>query len=132
MKNKFCFNFVKTIFTTILLFTNFNLATAQDLVAQNENITELVILHTNDHHGAIESKDGLAGLSQRASYIKSVREENTNVLLLDAGDINTGTAISNMFKAEPDILAYNYLNYDAVVFGNHEFDNDFSVLKKSD
>ncbi|MGL4981509.1 MAG: bifunctional metallophosphatase/5'-nucleotidase [Treponemataceae bacterium] len=91
---------------------------------------ELVILHTNDHHGSIETKDKLAGLSRRATYIKSVRSEHENVLLVDAGDINTGQAISNLFKAKPDIEAYNALQYDALAFGNHEFDNTLSVLNK--
>lgn len=97
---------------------------------KSDAVTELVVLHTNDHHGSIESKDSLGGLAQRAAYIGSIRDAYANVLLLDAGDINTGTAVSNMFKAEPDILAYNYMKYDAVAFGNHEFDGDLSLLEK--
>lgn len=99
--------------------------------ADHENsstLSELIVLHTNDHHGAIEAKDGFGGLAQRATYIKNVRENHGNVLLLDAGDINTGSAISNRFKAEPDILAYNEMRYDAVAFGNHEFDHDLETL----
>ncbi|NLK45221.1 MAG: bifunctional metallophosphatase/5'-nucleotidase [Treponema sp.] len=96
----------------------------------NNDVYELVILHTNDHHGAIESKDGLGGLALRSHYVKEVRSQNENVLLLDAGDINTGTAISNMFKAEPDIKAYNIMKYDAVTLGNHEFDNGQDLLEK--
>lgn len=89
----------------------------------------LVVLHTNDHHGTVLAKDGVAGLAERATFVKGVRAENENVLVLDAGDINTGSALSNMFKAEPDIKAYNMIGYDAVTFGNHEFDGDLSVLK---
>lgn len=91
---------------------------------------ELVILHTNDHHGATVSKDGKYGLAERATFIKGVREANENVLLIDAGDINTGSALSNMFNAEPDIKAYNQMKYDAVAFGNHEFDGSLAKLKK--
>lgn len=94
------------------------------------NVQQIVVLHTNDHHGALETKDGLGGVALRASLINDIRKKNRNVLLLDAGDINTGTALSNMFKAEPDIKAYNALKYDAVAFGNHEFDGDFSLLQK--
>jgi len=50
------------------------------------------------------------------------------VLLLDAGDLNTGRSESNLFKAMPDLEGYNYLAYDAVALGNHEFDNPRSVL----
>ena len=90
---------------------------------------KLVLLHTNDHHGATLSKDGNYGLAERATFIKSVRKTNENVLLLDAGDINTGSALSNMFDAEPDILAYNAIGYDAVTFGNHEFDKSLEKLQ---
>lgn len=89
----------------------------------------LTILHTNDHHGTTLSKSGVAGLAERATYVKSVRNQAENVLLLDAGDINTGTALSNMFQAEPDIKAYNMIGYDAVAFGNHEFDGTLAKLQ---
>ena len=91
---------------------------------------KLTILHTNDHHGATLSKDGNYGLAERATFIKSVRAANENVLLLDAGDINTGSALSNMYAAEPDILAYNAMGYEAITFGNHEFDGTLAKLQK--
>jgi 5'-nucleotidase/UDP-sugar diphosphatase len=90
----------------------------------------LLIIHTNDHHGAIFPSNGFGGLSQRAELIKTLEKQYQNVLVLDAGDINTGSALSNVFKAEPDILAYNFIGYDAVVLGNHEFDNSPEILQK--
>ena len=89
----------------------------------------LVILHTNDHHGAVVSKGGKAGLAERATFIKQERENSSDILVLDAGDINTGTAVSNMFEAKPDILAYNKMGYDAVTFGNHEFDSNLEKIR---
>ncbi|MDR1869149.1 MAG: 5'-nucleotidase C-terminal domain-containing protein [Treponema sp.] len=83
---------------------------------------ELVLLHTNDHHGAVFPNNEKGGLAEIAAFTRAVKAVNPNVLLVDAGDFNTGSAISNMFDAEPDILAYNIMEYDAVVFGNHEFD----------
>lgn len=124
---RFWFTFAAVISCLMLLAGCASISTeskADDLVH------ELVILHTNDHHGAIETKDGLGGLDLRAHYVKEIRSQYENVLLLDAGDINTGTAVSNMFKAEPDIKAYNIMKYDAVTFGNHEFDNGQEVLEK--
>ena len=95
---------------------------------------KLVILHTNDHHGAILPKSDKDGLAQRATYVRQVREncvqEGKDFLLLDAGDINTGSAASNMFAAEPDIMAYNAMGYDAVTFGNHEFDGTLAKITK--
>ena len=90
----------------------------------------LTVLHTNDHHGTTLSKDGKAGLAERATFIKQVRAQDKNVLVLDAGDLNIGTALSNMFDAEPDIMAYNKIGYDAVALGNHEFDSTLAKLEK--
>jgi 5'-nucleotidase/UDP-sugar diphosphatase len=91
---------------------------------------ELVFLHTNDHHGSILPNNGLGGIAERAAFIKSVRAENQNVLVLDTGDINTGPALSNMFAAEPDYKAYNLIGYDAATFGNHEFDGTMAKLNQ--
>jgi 5'-nucleotidase/UDP-sugar diphosphatase len=90
---------------------------------------ELVLLHTNDHHGAVLPRGGRGGLAERAAYVRAVRAVHPQVLLLDAGDINTGPALSNMFNAEVDIRAYNMMGYDAVVFGNHEFDGALEKLR---
>ena len=91
---------------------------------------ELVLLHTNDHHGLVLPINGQGGLAERAAFVKTVRAAHPNVLLVDAGDINTGTALSNMFSAEVDIKAYNLIGYDAVTFGNHEFDGTQAKLNK--
>jgi 5'-nucleotidase/UDP-sugar diphosphatase len=95
-----------------------------------EAVYELVLLHTNDHHGTTLSNNGRGGLPERAAYVKAVKATNPQVLLVDAGDINTGSALSNMFAAEPDILAYNLMGYEAAIFGNHEFDGDQEKLLK--
>ncbi len=88
---------------------------------------ELVILHTNDHHGhplAFEYKAfrDVAGLPARKTYVDHIRARHANVLVLDAGDLNQGRPESNLFAAEPDILGYNAIGYDAMTLGNHEFD----------
>ena len=102
--------------------------TAKPVKREAGKTYELVLLHTNDHHGTVLPNNEQGGLAERAAYIKSVRNANPNVLLLDAGDINTGTALSNMFYGEVDINAYNLIGYDAVAFGNHEFDGDMAKL----
>jgi len=91
---------------------------------------ELVLLHTNDHHGTALPNAGRGGLAERATFIKSVRAANPNVLLIDIGDFNTGSAFSNMFAGEIEINAYNLMGYDAATFGNHEFDGTQEKLDK--
>jgi 5'-nucleotidase/UDP-sugar diphosphatase len=98
-------------------------------------VHHLVVLHTNDNHGhcvkfTYKSEADVGGLPARATLIKQIKKENDCVLLLDAGDLNTGTAVSDLFKAEPDILGYNAIGYDAMALGNHEFDNPAAVLRE--
>lgn len=96
-------------------------------ITRKDTYDQIVILHTNDHHGQIFPFDiypakNIGGVAARANLIKDIKSQYKNVLLLDAGDINTGSPESNFFKGFPDIEAYNYMNYDAVCIGNHEFD----------
>lgn len=96
---------------------------------------ELIILHTNDTHGHPVKffdypADGVGGLAARATLVAEFRKEYPHVLLLDAGDLNTGRPESTFFHAEPDILGYNALGYDAMVLGNHEFDNTLAILQR--
>lgn len=99
-------------------------------IYQNNREYQIVLLNTNDSHGSILPVDSVGGMAERATFVRLEREKNPHVLLVDAGDINTGQAISNRADAEPDILAYNYMGYDAVAVGNHEFDNPLDVLLK--
>jgi len=123
---------MKRFFAFIAVFTLIALAGFPVFAsaARETGSGELILLHTNDHHGAVLSANGGGGLAERAAYIKAVRAMNPQVLLLDAGDINTGSALSNMFYAEIDLKAYNMMAYDAVTFGNHEFDGPFGRLKE--
>nr|WP_241391563.1 bifunctional UDP-sugar hydrolase/5'-nucleotidase UshA [Yersinia frederiksenii]ULG19856.1 bifunctional metallophosphatase/5'-nucleotidase [Yersinia frederiksenii] len=93
------------------------------------------VLHTNDHHGAYwEDASGNGGLANRQALIEGIREDVKKqggfVLLLDAGDVNTGTPESDLMLAEPDFKAMAMLKYDAMTLGNHEFDNSPEVLRR--
>jgi len=72
-----------------------------------------VVLHTNDTHGHPvkffkDPAPDVGGLAARATIVKGIRGQSKNVLVLDAGDINTGRPESNLFKARPDIEGFNY------------------------
>jgi 5'-nucleotidase/UDP-sugar diphosphatase len=96
---------------------------------------KITVLHTNDHHGAFwKNGDDEYGMAARATLIKKLRGEIESaggyVLLLDGGDVNTGTPESEMADAEPDFLGMSQMGYDAMAVGNHEFDKPFDVLLK--
>uniref|UniRef100_A0A3P9LLI0 5'-nucleotidase n=1 Tax=Oryzias latipes TaxID=8090 RepID=A0A3P9LLI0_ORYLA len=102
---------------------------------------DLVLLHTNDVHARIEetsvhsgkcSASGgcYGGVARRATAIQSIRGSETNVLLLDAGDQFQGTVWFNYYKGAEAAHFMNLLRYDAMAFGNHEFDNEVEGLVK--
>ena len=93
----------------------------------------LTILHTNDTHARIEPfplssprYGGLGGIARRASLVKTIRAENPNTLLLDAGDVFQGTPYFNFYKGTLDFQLMSQMGYDAMTLGNHEFDNAVS------
>jgi 5'-nucleotidase/UDP-sugar diphosphatase len=100
-----------------------------------EKAIKLTILHTNDHHGHFwPSKEGEYGLAARATLIKKIKQEvqkdGGHLLLLDAGDVNTGVPQSDLLDAEPDFKGMSAMGYDAMAIGNHEFDNSLAIIKK--
>lgn len=89
----------------------------------------LVILHTNDVHSRLDPfpmdggrNQGLGGVAARAALIAAIRQEQEQVLLLDAGDIFQGTPYFNLYKGEPEMKAMASMQYDACTMGNHDFD----------
>ena len=106
---------------------------APDVLAQashaNRKTTSLTILHTNDVHSRLDPfpmdgsrNAGKGGVARRATLIRKIRQEQTNVLLFDAGDVFQGTPYFNLYKGEPEVLAMSQLGYDAGTIGNHDFD----------
>ena len=104
-------------------------------IAEAEN---LVILHTNDTHSQIDpdDKDNLGGIARRKVVVDSVRNAESNFMLIDAGDAVQGTLYFNLFGGEVEQKAMNAPGYDLRILGNHEFDNGIdslaAVLKMAD
>ena len=96
----------------------------------------ITILHTNDIHSHIEPfpasdsrNANRGGFARRASIVSSIRTENPNVLLLDAGDLFQGTPYFNFFGGELEFKLMSMMKYDAMTIGNHDFDNSIDGLK---
>ncbi len=97
----------------------------------------ITILHTNDTHSRLDpypsnhaSFPGMGGYAKRASIIRKFREEDPNLLLLDAGDVFQGTPYFNMFDGEPELKLMSMMGYDAVNVGNHEFDKGLETFDR--
>ena len=83
---------------------------------------EIVILHTNDVHGAISSYAKVAAL--KAEY----EAKGAEVLLMDAGDYIQGEPYVSVSQGETAIRLMNYVGYDVATIGNHEFDYGYENL----
>lgn len=95
----------------------------------------LTILHTNDVHSHIDPfpmsdtrNPNMGGVARRSALIESIRQENPNVLLLDAGDIFQGTPYFNYYGGELEFKLMSMMKYDASTIGNHDFDNGIEGL----
>ncbi len=73
-------------------------------------------MHSNDTHA------NLANIARKVTAVKEVRAKKPNALLLDAGDVFSGTLYFNEFKGQADLAFMNLMKYDVMTFGNHEFD----------
>lgn len=95
----------------------------------------ITILHTNDVHSHIDpfpqnhsDFPNLGGIARRATLIETIRNENPNTLLFDAGDIFQGTPYFNFYGGELEFKLMSKLKYDAATIGNHDFDNGIDGL----
>ncbi|HPC26293.1 MAG TPA: metallophosphatase [Paludibacteraceae bacterium] len=122
---------MKTKYLSILLlglFFSFSVTFSAEKV-------KLVILHTNDTHSQIEPTEksplptsNRGGYARRMGVINQIREQEKNVLLLDAGDFWQGTPYFNFYHGRIEVDGMNRMNYDAVTIGNHEFDNGLDTM----
>lgn len=91
--------------------------------------SDLVILHTNDTHSAIDpDAEGNGGVLQRKALIDSIRNAEKNVILVDAGDVVQGTLYFKFFRGDVEYPLMNMMGYDIQILGNHEFDNGLEEM----
>ena len=82
---------------------------------------KITIVHTNDTHTRVESSSSVIGFSKIATYVKMLKEQNPNVLLLDAGDTLHGQTIATLSRGMTMVDILNATGYDAMAPGNHDF-----------
>ncbi|WP_391120117.1 5'-nucleotidase C-terminal domain-containing protein [Psychrobacillus sp. L3] len=77
---------------------------------------KLSIMHTNDTHAQLDN------VAKRVTAVKDVRKVKPSALLIDAGDVFSGSLYFNEFKGQADVEFMNLMKYDVMTLGNHEFD----------
>ena len=98
---------------------------------------KITILHTNDMHSHIDSfplnhskHPGMGGMRRVASLVKKIRNEEKNVILIDAGDVFQGTPYFNRYKGSLELKIMSSMGYIASTMGNHDFDNGINGFKE--
>ncbi|MDY0330831.1 MAG: bifunctional 2',3'-cyclic-nucleotide 2'-phosphodiesterase/3'-nucleotidase [Thiomonas sp.] len=106
----------------------------------------LALVETTDLHTNVLSYDyyttqdtNTLGLDRAATLIEAIRKDHPNTLLFDNGDTIQGTALAD-YQASVERVscdqtlaifkAMNYLKYDAMSVGNHEFNYGLDFLSQ--
>ena len=105
-------------------------------------LQHIYIVHTNDIHGHLEEQEAVwidkyfppeVGNGYCAPYVindfrKTAEEKGYIFLLLDAGDLFQGTPIGDFSDGRVMIDYFNYMNYDYIAIGNHDFDRGYWII----
>ena len=121
-----------------LLCSLFALSAISTAMAQEVNIK---LLGTSDVHGRIvpwsygaDVEDKSGSYAQIATYVKDVRKNNKNVVLVDVGDVIQDNQVDvfakdkKYYKDHPIPKVLNEMKYDIFVLGNHEFNFGMKAL----
>src|SRR5690554_1415809 len=109
-----------------LLFILFILTALSGCTTTKVDIDKLIIYSLNDLHGSVDSED----FAILGDFLLEEKNKNPdNIVILAAGDMLQGTAISNMSQGKVIIELMNEIGFDAMTIGNHEFDWGIDVIK---
>lgn len=128
------------LLVVVFILSSFNGVSFADETNDNIHIT---ILGTSDIHSnlygytyedQVETTNN--GAARIYSYIKQVRKENPNTILIDNGDTYQGTILADaIYNKKLDTLhpvtkVLNHMGFDAMILGNHEYNFGMEFLEK--
>lgn len=86
----------------------------------------------SDMHGAVNSDSDKIGLAKLCSYLNIKRKQNPGgTVVVSSGDMFQGSAESNLTRGYMVNYSMNYMGFDSMAIGNHEFDWTDTWLKKN-
>lgn len=115
--------FLSLFLVLAMLFSLTVTAGAADTAATGDMAGDIVILHTNDVHGAI------GGYAKVAALKDAYEARGAYVLLMDAGDFIQGDPTVSTSQGATAVELMNLAGYDVVSLGNHEFDYGYDNIK---
>lgn len=113
-------NVLVIVFIFIFSAANFSLAQG----------TSVTVLHTSDSHSHLDAigpknchlEGTIGGIAKAAAVIGMIKQTETNVLTLHAGDFMVGDFFFNAYFGVPELQLLKQIGFDALTVGNHEFD----------
>lgn len=83
----------------------------------------------NDLHGKFENMDNNEGVDELTTYLENRKNIDDHVVILSTGDMWQGGTASNGTHGKIVTDWMNYLGFDAMALGNHEFDWGQEAIK---
>lgn len=83
----------------------------------------------NDLHGKFEDGDNHPGVDEMTTYLENRMNIDEHVVLLSTGDMWQGGPASNETKGKIIVDWMNYLGFEAMALGNHEFDWGTDIIE---
>ena len=115
--------FLSLLLVLAMVFSLTVTVSAEEAATTGDMAGEIVILHTNDVHGAI------GGYAKVAALKDAYEARGAYVLLMDAGDFIQGDPTVSTSQGATAVELMNLAGYDVVSLGNHEFDYGYDNVK---
>lgn len=107
---------------------------SQNAVVDKDGYTLIDFYALNDFHGALtyDEESNLPGIMKMNTFLKEKRSKNPGgTVLIANGDMWQGSADSNLSRGKMVTHALNHMTYDAMIYGNHEFDWGINTIKSN-
>ena len=96
------------------------------------DVVETIDFYTfNDLHGKFEDGDSHPGVDELTTYLENRKEIDEHTVFLSAGDMWQGGSASNGTHGRIITDWMNYLGFEAMTLGNHEFDWGVDAIKEN-
>ena len=116
------------IFMMLNIFMPMNTSAANN--KEDSSVKTINIVTLNDYHGIVKESGKDVGISKFIESVNEFKKENPNTIVLGAGDLFQGTALSNLNYGAPINEMVKELGVIASAVGNHEFDWGVNSIAK--
>ena len=118
-----------SLFLSLMLVFGIFLAPMSTYAEEAETV-ELTIVHLNDVHGRLspDEREGGIGFGRIKTKVDELKEANSNLLLVNAGDTLHGDIDINLTDGEAMVKMMNLMGFDIMVPGNHDFNYGYERL----